>query len=309
MLRALVTGGAGFIGSHLVDLLLQRKHEVSILDNFSSGSPKNIDSGKVEVFKGDLRRYADVQRAVRGNDWVFHLGACVGRSIPFPRLDFDTNALGTLNVLKACRSAKAEKVVVASSVMVYGRLRGKRIAEEMNPLSPIIPYGASKAAAEAYTMAFYHAWNVPAVVLRYFNVYGPRADPKNPYSGVVSDFLGRAMHRLPPIVFGDGKQTRDLVYVEDVAMATLIAAENEAAVGEIMNVGSGTETTINRLASLVIEVADLKPLGPRYAPARMHEYRHMRADMTKTRRILGFRADTGLREGVKKTWESLNAVD
>jgi UDP-glucose 4-epimerase len=304
-LRALVTGGAGFIGSHLVDLLQQQKHDVSILDNLSSGRLTNVNSEKVEVCKGDLRRYPDVQKAVKGTDLVFHIGACVGRSVSFPRLDFDTNALGTLNVLKACRSVNVGRVVVASSVMVYGNLGGKGIAKESDPLSPIIPYGASKAAAEAYAMAFRHAWNVPAVVLRFFNVYGPRADPKNPYSGVVSRFLGRACRRLPPIIYGDGKQTRDFIYVKDVARATLLAAERRAAVGEILNVGSGSETTINELASIVIDMAGLAGLKPRHVSTRMHEYRRLHADMTKTRKILGFKAEMSLRTGLKLTWESL----
>lgn len=307
-MKSLVTGGAGFIGYHLVDLLQQRKDEVSILDDFSSGSLRNVDSKNVKVIKGDLRRYTDVLKAIKGVDRVFHLGACVGRSIFFPRLDFDTNALGTFNVFRACRSASIERVVVASSVMVYGNPGGKGIAKESECLSPIIPYGASKAAAEAYAMAFHHAWNIPAVVLRYFNVYGPRADPKNPYAGVVSRFLGRARRRLPPIVHGDGKQTRDFIYVKDVAKATLLAAERKAAVGEILNVGSGSETTINELASLVIDVAGLGGLEPRHAAARMHEYRRLHADMTKTRKVLGFKADTSLHKGLKLTWESLSPV-
>lgn len=308
-MRALVTGGAGFIGSHLVDILLKKNHEVTILDNFSSGSPKNIDFRRVNVVKGDLRRPNDVRKVVDGSDFVFHLGACVGRSVFFPRLDFDTNALGTFNVFRACRSASIERVVVASSVMVYGNPGGKGIAKESECLSPIIPYGASKAAAEAYAMAFHHAWNIPAVVLRYFNVYGPRADPRNPYSGVVSRFLGRARRRLPPIIYGDGKQTRDFIYVKDVVKATLLAAERKAAVGEILNVGSESETTINKLASLVIDVAGLGELEPRHAATRMHEYRRLHADMTKTRKVLGFKADTSLREGLELTWESLNPAD
>lgn len=311
-MKSTVTGGAGFIGSHLIDLLAKRGHEITVLDNLSTGSMKNLaghDRDRVRVIRGDLRRYSDVHRVIAGTDNVFHLGACVGRSIFFPRLDFDTNALGTLNVLRACRSANVDRVVVASSVMVYGDLGRKGIAKESERLSPIIPYGASKAAAEAYAMAFHHAWNIPAVVLRYFNVYGPRADPRNPYSGVVSRFLGRARRRLPPIVYGDGKQTRDFIYVKDVAKATLLAAERKAAVGEILNVGSGSETTINELASLVIDVAGLGELEPRHAAARMHEYRRLHADMTKTRKVLGFKADTSLRKGLKLTWESLGPAD
>ena len=304
-MRALVTGGAGFIGSHLVDRLLRRKYEVSILDDFSTGRLKNVNPKKVSIIRGDLRRSTDVNRAVKGIDQVFHLGACVGRSVSFPRLDFETNALGTLNVLKACRSAEVDRVVLASSVMVYGNLGGEGTAKESYPPSPIIPYGASKAAAEAYAMAFHHTWNVPAVVLRFFNVYGPRADPENPYSGVVSRFLGRACRRLPPIIFGDGRQARDFVYVEDVAEATLLAAERKAAIGEILNVGSGSETTINDLASLVIEVAGLAGLKPKHTEARKNEYRRLHADMTKTRKTLGFRPGVGLRTGLKSTWESL----
>ena len=304
-MRALVTGGAGFIGSHIVDLLLQRKYDVSILDNFSSGSAKNVDPKKAKIIKGDLRRQTDVHNAVKGNDHVLHLGACVGRSVSFPRLDFDTNALGTLNVLRACRDAGVERVVVASSVMVYGDLGGKGVAKESDPLSPIIPYGASKAAAEAYALAFHHAWNTPAVVLRFFNVYGPRAYPSNPYSGVVSRFLGRACRRLPPIIYGDGEQTRDFIYVKDVAEAILLAAERKAAIGEVLNVGSGSGTTINELASIVMDVTGLG-LKPKHKAARMHEYRRLRADMTKTEELLGFKSATKLRTGLKLTWDAMS---
>ena len=309
-MRSLVTGGAGFIGSHLVDALLQKGNEVVVLDNLATGLRDNLGGHwrDLEFVRGDIRHPHGLRKAVSEAEVVFHLAASVGRSVRFPRLDFDTNALGTLNVLRACKEEKVDRVVIASSVMVYGGLHGKRVADETDPPAPIIPYGASKAAAEAYAMAFHHSWNLPVVVLRYFNVYGPRASPRNPYSGVVSSFMGRAARGLPPIIFGDGLQTRDFVFVDDVVRATVLAAEREKALGEIINVGSGTATPIKKLALLVLETAGLDNLKLKHSPSRPHEYRHMRARMTKAKTLLGFRPDLEIEEGLNRTWDFIRKM-
>ena len=311
-MRILVTGGAGFIGSHLVDALMGNGDDVTILDNLSSGSLENLGSQRRSGFRfirGDVRRSSDVRKATRNADKVFHLAACVGKSITDSQRDFKTNALGTFNVLKASKENNVERIVVASSVMIYGERKSRTAASETDPPNPIIPYGASKAAAEACSLAFYHSWGVPIAVLRYFNVYGPRCDPRNPYSGVVSRFMGRALHGLPPLVYGDGLQTRDFVYVGDVVRASLLAADRKKAVGQIINVGSGIGTPIVKLASMVLKATSLEHLKVKHTSPRPHEYRHIHADMAKARSILGYRPSVSLAQGLARTWQYLQKTE
>ncbi len=307
-MKYLVTGGAGFIGSHVVDALVKRGHLVDVFDNLSSGSLSNIKghlSNKAEFIRGDLRNYHAVRKATKGVDAVIHLGACVGRSVETPRLDFETNAMGTLNVLKAGQEESVSRIVIASSVMVYSGIENKHAVKENDPAIPIIPYGASKVAAEAFSIAFHQTWDVPTVVLRYFNVYGPRSNPRNPYSGVVSNFLGRALKALPPMIYGNGRQARDFVFVDDVVAATVSATEQKRAIGEIINVGSGKATSILRLANLVLNTCGLKGKKLVWEPPRPNEYYRLSADITKAKELLGYNPKTNLPKGIKITWKFL----
>jgi UDP-glucose 4-epimerase len=298
----LVTGGAGFIGSHLVETLVARGERVRVLDDFSTGRQENLApvAGHIELIEGDVADPETVEQAVAGCDCVLHLAAIasVQASLDEPRRTHRVNVDGTLNVLQAARRDGVHRVVFASSTAVYGDHTALPLREELPP-RPLSPYAAGKAAGEAYCTAFHVSYGLPTVALRLFNVYGPRQDPTNPYSGVVSIFADRMARGERPVIYGDGEQTRDFVYVADVVRAVLLACEREAAAGSIFNIAGGRQTSILQLAAALSQVLGTD-LAPTFAPARAGEVRFSQGDVHRAREVLGWEARVPLREGLSR---------
>jgi UDP-glucose 4-epimerase len=298
----LVTGGAGFIGSHLVEALVARGERVRVLDDLSSGKRENLSTvlGDVELLVGDVADPGTVDRAIDGCETVFHLAAIasVQASIENPRHTHKVNVDGTLNILEAARRIGVRRVVFISSAAVYGDHTALPLREEL-PLRPLSPYGASKATGEAYCSAFRASYGLPTVVLRPLNAYGPRQDPTSPYSGVISIFASRMRRGDPPVIYGDGEQTRDFVYVEDVARALLSACEREAAVGGVFNVASGTQTSILQLAETLNQVLGTD-IPPRLGPARPGEVRFSEGNTQHAQEVLGWEAKIPMHEGLSR---------
>jgi len=303
-LKVLVTGGAGFIGSHLVERLLDEGHEVNVLDNLRSGDMENlnncVDNPAFHFIEGDLRNEDEVREAVEGMDAVFHEAAIT--SVPFsvenPELTEEVNFHGTVNLLEKCEECEVEKFVFASTCAVYGDPDTLPIDEETSP-APTSPYAESKLSAEKEIL---ERESLSPVVFRYFNVYGPRQGD-GAYAGVISKFLNRLVEGKPPIIFGDGKQTRDFIFVEDVVRANIRALEVEAAEGEILNLGNGKSVSINELCDILLEVTDNDDVGPDFRPPREGDIEHSRADVSKVEERLDFRPEFSLKEGLSKLSE------
>ncbi len=301
-LRTLVTGGAGFIGSHLVDRLIKEDYEVAVLDDFFSGKMENIkqhlDSGKFSLIKGDVRNLDDIKDAIRDADAVFHLAAIasVPISVENPLLVNDVNVKGTLNLLKASLEAHVERFIYASSCAVYGESRYLPL-DEKHPTSPMSPYAASKLAAEYHCKVFYENYGLNTLCLRYFNVYGPR-QVEGFYSGVIMQFVDRLEQGKPPIIYGDGEQTRDFVHVSDVVEANLLALDCQSS-GRVINVGSGRSTAINELARVLIGLSGRNDLKPMYMSPRRGDIRNSYADINKAKRELDYRPTVTLEEGLR----------
>jgi len=291
--RAVVTGGAGFIGSHLVDELARRGVETLVVDDFSTGSRENLrqhsEGGLVKVYAGDVRRIAELLRRVRDVDVLFHEAAIasVPLSVKEPRRVHDANVNATLDVLDYCRSAGVRRVVFASSAAVYGVLDGKEASEEY-PCHPSSPYGASKLAVEDYLSAYHRTYGLETVALRYFNVYGPRQAFNNGYSGVITIFANQLLAGQSPTVFGDGQQTRDFVSVMDIVRANLLAAESAAAIGDSFNVASGRSVSVLQLLASLKRVAGREDIAPTFAPQRAGDVRSGSASIQKIRQVLGY---------------------
>jgi UDP-glucose 4-epimerase len=298
----LVTGGAGFIGSHVVERLVVEGVDVRVLDDFSTGRRENLRSvlPAVEIMEGDVADTDTVRRAVMGCRRVIHLAAVasVQASLDDPLATHAINLRGTVNVLEAARVAGVERVVLASSASVYGDHTRLPLHEEL-PFRPLSPYAADKAAGETYCRAFYAAYGLETVALRFFNVYGPRQDPHSPYTGVISIFVDRMRSGEPPVIYGDGQQTRDFVYVVDVARAVLLAASCSAAGGETCNVASGTQTSILALVDALNDVLGTD-FAPRFAPPRVGEVRFSEGDAACAQRLLGWRPEWSLKEGLSQ---------
>jgi UDP-glucose 4-epimerase len=303
-LKALVTGGGGFIGSNLVRALLARGDEVRVLDNFSTGSRRNLAGLErdVEVVEGELRSYERVHNAVRGTEIVFHLGALgsVPRSVQDPLTSNAVNVEGTLNVQLAARDEGVRRVVFASSSSIYGNQPELPLRESMAP-DPISPYGVAKLAAERYCVSFsrvYHSFET--VVLRYFNVFGPRQDPTSQYAAVVPLFITAIAAGQPITIFDDGEQSRDFTYVDNVVAANLLAADADGVSGRIFNISGGAPTTVNALAETIGRLLG-KPVERRYLAARAGDLRDSWADVTAARSLLEFDPQIDLGEGLKRT--------
>jgi len=305
--KILVTGGAGFIGSHVVDKLVQRGFKVRVLDNLSTGSIENIkhhvEAGRVELIVGDVRNVNEVAKAVEGVDAVIHEAALtsVPRSIEDPAATHDVNVTGTLNLLRACLNAGVKRFIYASSSSIYGETETLPKKEDM-PAKPISPYAASKLAAESYCLAFHKAYGLEAVALRYFNVYGPR-QTYGPYSGVITIFINRLLAGEPPIIYGDGTQTRDFTYVDDAAEATVTALESSVAVGNAINIATGRQTSVNQLAKTLIGIVGRNTIKPVYAPPRKGDIKHSYADISKAVKLLNYKPKFSLEDGLKLTVE------
>jgi len=310
-MTSLVTGGAGFIGSNLVRALLDRGDSVRVLDNFSTGRRENLAGleDDVELVEGELRSYERVHAAVRGCELVFHLGALgsVPRSVQDPLTTSAVNVEGTLNVLLAARDEGIRRVVFASSSSVYGNAADLPLRESMAP-DPISPYGVAKLAAERYCVSCSRVYDAfETVVLRYFNVFGPRQDPRSQYAAVVPLFITAIAAGEPVTIFDDGGQSRDFTYVDNVVAANLRAGEAEGASGKIFNVSAGTPTTVNELAQTIARLLG-KPLEKTYLPPRPGDLRNSWADPSEARELLGWGPHVGLEDGLRLTAESLGAA-
>jgi UDP-glucose 4-epimerase len=311
-MRVVVTGGAGFIGSHVVDVLLDEGVEVVVLDNLSTGKLENIKSHmknpNFRFVRGDIRIPKTVREVLKGADAVVHEAAAKSVTLSFknPKLTYEINVRGTLNVLQAASDVGVRRVVFASSAAVYGDQQTLPMQESLKP-KPLSPYGESKLLGEQECLKFSKEGRIETVCLRYFNVYGRRMT-SGPYAGVMLNFAKRIRKNLPPIIYGDGKQTRDFIHVRDIAEATKNALFREKAAGEVINVGSGRSTTINKLCALFLQISGKTDLRPLYQPPRPGEIRHSRADIKRAKRILGFKPRIGLRNGVKDLLQYLKVI-
>ena len=304
-MNCLVTGGAGFIGSHLVYALLQQGAQVRVLDNFSSGRRENLQGLDVDLIEGDLRDISCVTKAVRGVEVIFHEAAFVSvpESFEKPQDCFDVNVTGTSSILEAARRAGVTRVVIASSAAVYGDSDALPLIEE-TPLNPMSPYAVSKRVNELYAGLYTHAYGVEVVALRYFNVYGPRQRPDSMYAAAVPIFIRRMLEKEPVTVFGDGGQTRDLINVHDIVRANLIGSRHPAAPGQILNVCTGRETRVLDLLDVLYEIF---PDAPRHSHAepRAGDIYHSVGAPQKAREVIGFDPQVSLAEGLK---EAVNAM-
>jgi nucleoside-diphosphate-sugar epimerase len=301
--RAIVTGGAGFIGSHIVDELARRGVETLVIDDFSTGSRENlrqhVGSKLVKVYPGDIRTMAELLRGAGDVDVVFHEAAIasVPISVEDPIRVHDTNVNATLDVLDFCRRGDVKRVVFASSAAVYGVLDGNAASEAM-VCHPSSPYGASKLAVEDYLSAYHNTYGLETVALRYFNVYGPRQAFNNGYSGVITIFANRILSGSTPTIFGDGGQTRDFVNVSDIVQANLLAAESPAAAGQAFNVATGRSVSILELLECLESVAGAPNIAPIFAPTRPGDVRSGSASISKIKTELGYKPSVPLREGL-----------
>lgn len=312
-MRALVTGGAGFIGSHLVEALLSKGYDVIVLDNLKTGRIKNIEhlinEKRITFINGSVEDRKVVASAMKNIDVVFHLAADLqgGGGVKDPMSDFKTNVMGTFNILLEAKKQKS-KVIFSSSVMVYGgreKISELPIKEESYK-KLITPYAASKFASENYCLLFKRLYGLSTVVLRYFNVYGPRVRSNNPYMGVINKFISRSFRGEPMVIYHTGEQTRDFVEVRDVVKATILASEKEQAIGEVINVGSGVATSINKLAEIIYSLFSEmgypipKPVhgSPPKEEVRI-DYMHAQADLTKAKKLLGYVPQIPIEKGIK----------
>jgi UDP-glucose 4-epimerase len=301
--RSLVTGGAGFIGSHLVDALLADGKAVRVLDDFSSGKPANLaQAGEgIELVRGSVTDPSAVKRAVAGCDVVYHLAAIasVSQSVETPLISHDVCATGTLQVLDAARQAGVRRVVFAASSSAYGDQPGNERRED-DRLMPMSPYAAAKLAGEHYCAAFTHVYGLETVRLRFFNVFGPRQDARSPYSGVIALFIAAMTQNKAPVIYGDGRQSRDFVYVANVARALRLAADAGAAPGKVYNIGNGHSSTILDLVGHLNDLLGTR-IEPILQPPRAGDVRFSQASIQKAEQDLGYHPSVTFREGLSRT--------
>ncbi len=304
-MRILVTGGAGFIGSHLVDRLVKEKHEIVVLDNLSTGSldhiRKHIDENNITFLYGDIRNYDIVQEAVAETDCIAHLAGIV--SVPYsiqnPALTKQVNVDGTLNLLNAAVNKGTEDFIFASTCATYGEARSMPITEE-HPTQPLSPYAHSKVVADEFCEQFYRRHGLNTICLRLFNVYGPR-QPSGGYAGVISQFWYKLSNAESPIIYGDGSQTRDFVHVDDVVSTISIASRYDNIHGAF-NVGTGVGTTIRSLLGIISKLTENGDVNPRFEESRPGDIRHSQADVRKLDRTFGFKPEIALEPGLERTF-------
>ncbi len=301
MNKALVTGGAGFIGSHVVERLIREGWSVRILDNFSTGSYANLRNSRVEIVEGDIRNVESCYAACHGVNAVFHIAAIasVASSIAAPQASHDVNLGGTLNMLCAASDMNVKRFVFSSSASVYGNADAIP-TKETQALWPMSPYATSKAAGEFYCRNYFEIHGLETVILRYFNVYGPRQSATSGYAAVVPLFVKAALSDGAVTVYGDGLQTRDFVYVETVAEANFLAATVPAAAGKILNVAGGAQISLIELLDSLSAITG-NEMRPTFVPARPGEVRDSRADITLATNALGFKPRVTLSEGLRRT--------
>jgi len=304
-MKILVTGGAGFIGSHIVEELVRRGDTVRVLDNFSTGKRENIApfADRIELIEGDLRDFETVRKAVEGMDYILHQGALpsVPRSIADPITTNEVNVGGTLNVLVAARDSNVKRVVYASSSSIYGEAKGRIKKESLSP-NPLSPYALSKLTGESYCRIFYSIYGLETVILRYFNVFGPRQDPFSQYSAAIPKFITLMLEGKQPTIFGDGRQSRDFTYVQNVVQANLSAMVAPDAAGKVCNIACSRSIELNKLVKLLNEILGTN-ISPVYTSPRPGDIRHSLADISNAKKFLGYYPKTNFEEGLKKTVE------
>ena len=310
-MRYLVTGGAGFIGSNLVEHLLGEGHDVVVLDNFSTGRRENLAPflERITLIEGTITDPATCARAVDGCDFVLHQAALpsVPRSVVDPVASHEACATGTLNVLVAARDAKVRRVVYAASSSAYGNTPELPKHEGM-PSRPLSPYAAAKLAGEHYMRAFHASYGLETVSLRYFNIFGPRQDPTSQYAAVVPKFITCALKGEAPTIYGDGEQTRDFTYIANAVQANMLACQAPAeACGQVFNVGCGERITVNQLWERITKAVGVE-LAPNYVPTRTGDVRDSLASLTLSEKFLGYQPLVNVEEGVRRTMESLLAA-
>ena len=305
MANYLVTGGAGFIGSNVARKLLELRHQVRVLDNFLTGKRENLADirGDIDLIEGDLRNFEAVRQAAQGVDYILHLGALpsVPRSVADPLLSHDINITGTLHVLEAARQQGVKRVVFSSSSSIYGDTPTLPKREDM-PLNPLSPYAAHKAAGELYCRVYQNMFRVETVCLRYFNVFGLRQDPASQYAAVIPRFITALRNGGQPTIYGDGEQSRDFTYIDNVVAANIAASTAPDAAGEVINIACGERVTINELARRIGALLG-KEAAPQYLPARAGDVKHSLADISKARRLLNYADTVNLDTGLRRTVE------
>jgi len=304
-MRYLVTGGAGFIGSNIVDELIRRGQEVIVLDDLSSGKEQNLAGvrSKIEFHVGSVTDLKNLQAACQGVEYVIHLAArtSVPRSVKDPLETNSVNIDGTLNALVAARDAKVRRFVFAASSSAYGETPQLPKVESMQP-QPISPYGVTKYVGELYAQVFGRVYGLENASIRYFNVFGPRQDPTSQYSGVLSRFMLALIEGQPPVIYGDGEQSRDFTYIENVVHETLRACEAPGASGMVFNGGTGARITLNQVLQLLGKITG-KKIQARYDPPRAGDIRDSQADITLARKVLGYEPIVHFEEGLRRTWD------
>ncbi|PYU49939.1 MAG: LPS biosynthesis protein WbpP [Acidobacteria bacterium] len=304
-MRYLVTGGAGFIGSNTVDELVRRGHSVVVLDDLSSGKEDNLAEvrNKITFIKGSITDIEVVRKAMHEAEYVLHLGArtSVPRSVKDPIETNKINIDGTLNVLVAAKELKVKRVVFAASSSAYGETPTLPKVETMQP-QPISPYGVTKFVGELYGQTFGRCYGLENVALRYFNIFGSRQDPSSPYSGVLAKFCTAFLEDTPPVVFGDGEQTRDFTYVENAVQANLLACEAPNVSGKVFNVGVGGRVSLNEVLRELAKITG-KTLEAKYEPPREGDIRDSQADISQAREFLGYSPQVSFEEGLARTFE------
>ena len=304
--KVLVTGGAGFIGSHLVRAILARGDNVRVLDDYSSGSKANLDGVDVELVVEDIRNEATVKRAVEGVDTVFHLAAFVSvpASMEDPTKCYDTNVMGSLNILRAAQEAGVHRVVLASSAAVYGE-RDEIVLENDTPL-PVSPYAVSKLSMEHLAQMYTRAYGLETVCLRFFNVFGPCQSPDSPYAAAIPRFTQDLINKNQVTIYGDGSQTRDFVFVEDVVQGILKASDVEEVAGTVFNLSGGKSISILELVDILHRFFP-EAKEPTYGPARDGDIRFSQADITRAIEALEYRPNVAVEEGLRRTVEWFRA--
>ena len=307
MPNVLVTGGAGFIGSNLTEALLKKGHRVRILDNFSTGKRENLifdrENHSLDVVEGDIRDFTVCQKAMKEIEYVFHQAALpsVPQSVEDPLTSNSVNVVGTLNILLAARDEGVRRLIYASSCAIYGDDPTLPKKEDMIPV-PLSPYALQKYIGEHYGRLFFQLYGLEAVSLRYFNVFGPKQDPNSIYSAVIPRFIDALVQGRPPIVFGDGEQSRDFIYVENVVQANLLAMDAKHLHGEVINIASGERRSLNQLIDILKEILGSK-VSPVYQEARKGDIKHSLADIHQGKKILNYDPQVEIKVGLKKTVE------
>jgi nucleoside-diphosphate-sugar epimerase len=307
MSRVFVTGGAGFIGSNLTEALLKKGHRVRVLDNFSSGKKENLifDEGysTLEMIEGDIRDFTLCQKAMKDIEYVFHQAALpsVQRSVEDPLNSNSVNVEGTLNILIAARDAHVKKVIYASSSSIYGDTPTLPKKEDMPP-NPLSPYALQKYAGEQYCRLFFQLYGLDTISLRYFNIFGPKQDPTSLYSAVIPRFIDALVKGDPPIIFGDGEQSRDFTYIDNVVQANLLAMTTDHLNGEVVNIACGKRISLNQLLGILKSVLNLK-MSPIYQEPRVGDVKHSLADIGKAKKLLNYVPQIETEVGLKRTAE------